>query len=67
MINNAVEVIFFVTGAQKAATIKAVLEGQYQPDRLPAQIIRPTQGKVVWMVDRAAASLLSTAVSLTAG
>ncbi|NEU76313.1 hypothetical protein PI95_028260 [Hassallia byssoidea VB512170] len=45
--------------------LKTVLEGQYQPDRLPAQIIRPTQGKVVWMVDRAAASSLSTAISST--
>jgi 6-phosphogluconolactonase len=67
VINNAAKVIFFVTGAEKAATLKAVLEGQYQPDRLPAQIIRPTQGKVLWMVDQAAASLLSTAVSSTAG
>lgn len=58
VINNAVEIIFFVTGAEKAATLKAVLEGQYQPDRLPAQIIRPTQGKVVWMIDQAAAHLL---------
>ncbi|BAY49966.1 6-phosphogluconolactonase (plasmid) [Scytonema sp. HK-05] len=64
-INNALEVIFFVTGTEKAATLKAVLEGQYQPERLPAQIIRPTQGKVVWMVDQAAASSLSTAVSST--
>ena len=67
VINNAVQIIFFVTGTEKAATLKAVLEGQYQPDRLPTQIIRPTQGKVVWMVDQAAASLLSTAVSLTPG
>jgi 6-phosphogluconolactonase len=65
VINNAVEIIFFVTGVEKAATLKAVLEGQYQPDRLPAQIICPTQGKVVWMIDQAAASSLSTGVSST--
>lgn len=65
VINNAAEIIFFVTGTEKAATLKAVLEGQYQPDRLPAQIIRPAQGQVVWMVDQAAASALSIAVSLT--
>jgi 6-phosphogluconolactonase len=62
VINNARKVIFFVTGSEKAATLKAVLEGQYQPDRLPAQIIHPTQGKVTWMVDQAAASSLSTNV-----
>jgi 6-phosphogluconolactonase len=58
VINNAREIIFFVTGTEKAETLKAVLEGPYQPDRLPAQIIRPTQGKVVWMIDRAAAQFL---------
>lgn len=58
VLNHALEVIFFVTGAEKAATLKAVLEGTYQPDRLPAQIIRPTNGKVVWMIDQAAARLL---------
>lgn len=66
-INNAAEIVFFVTGAEKAATLNAVLEGQYQPDRLPVQIIRPTQGNVVWMIDQAAASSLSTAVSSTPG
>jgi 6-phosphogluconolactonase len=63
VLNNAACVIFFVAGSEKATMLKTVLEGQYQPDRLPAQIVRPTQGKVVWMVDRAAASLLSTATS----
>lgn len=67
VINNAAKIIFFVTGTEKAAPLKAVLEGPYQPDRLPAQIIHPTQGKVVWMVDQAAASALSTAVSSTSG
>jgi 6-phosphogluconolactonase len=65
VINNANEIIFFVTGAEKATMLKAVLEGQYQPDRLPAQIIRPTQGKVIWMVDQAAASSLSIAILST--
>jgi 6-phosphogluconolactonase len=64
VINNAREILFFVTGTEKAATLKAVLEGPYQPDRLPAQIIRPAQGKVVWMTDQAAASSLSFPVSL---
>lgn len=67
VINNAREIIFFVTGIEKAATLQAVLEEEYQPDRLPAQIIRPTQGKVVWMIDRAAASLLSTVAASTPG
>lgn len=58
VLNNAACVIFFVTGSEKAQTLHAVLEGDYQPDRFPAQTIRPTQGTVLWMVDRVAARLL---------
>jgi 6-phosphogluconolactonase len=50
--------LLVVTGAEKAAMLKSVLEGAYQPDRLPAQIIHLTQGRVLWMVDRAASLLL---------
>jgi 6-phosphogluconolactonase len=46
--------------------LKAVLEGRYQPDLYPSQIIHPTTGALTWMVDRAAASLLSTAVAIKA-
>lgn len=67
VINNAREVIFFVTGAEKATTLKAVLDGQYQPDLLPAQVIRPTGGQVTWMVDQAAASSLSTVLESIPG
>jgi 6-phosphogluconolactonase len=63
VINNAREIIFFVTGAEKAETLKAVLEGRYQPNHLPAQIIHPTAGTLTWMVDHAAANLLSTTVA----
>lgn len=58
VLNHAACVIFFVTGSEKATMLKAVLEETYQPDRLPAQIIRPIKGKVLWMVDQAAANLL---------
>jgi 6-phosphogluconolactonase len=67
MLNNAAYVIFFVNGVEKAETLKAVLEGDYQPDRLPSQIIHATQGKLIWMVDRAAASLLKLAYSTSVG
>jgi len=58
VLNNAARVIFMVHGAEKAPALKAVLEGPYEPDQLPAQIIRPKQGKVLWLVDPAAASML---------
>ena len=58
VLNNAACVIFLVSGEDKAETLRTVLEGDYQPDRFPAQTIRPTQGRLLWLVDRAAARLL---------
>jgi 6-phosphogluconolactonase len=55
-INGARQVMFLVTGAGKTARLQQVLYGAYQPDRLPAQIVRPPKGTVVWMVDEAAAN-----------
>ncbi len=57
-LNSAACVIFLVSGEDKAETLQAVLEGDYQPDRFPAQVIRPTQGKLLWLTDQAAASRL---------
>jgi len=55
---NAARVIFMVHGEEKAPALKAVLEGPYEPDQLPAQLIRPKMGKVLWLVDPSAASML---------
>jgi 6-phosphogluconolactonase len=57
--NNAARIMFLVHGAEKAPALKAVLEGPYEPDQLPAQIIRPATGKVVWLVDPTAAGMLA--------
>ncbi|HZE88407.1 MAG TPA: 6-phosphogluconolactonase [Verrucomicrobiae bacterium] len=56
--NNSASVIFLVAGEDKAETLHEVLEGPEDPDRFPAQAIRPTAGRLTWMVDRAAARLL---------
>lgn len=58
-INGAATVLFLVAGDDKAAALQAVLEGPAAPERLPAQLIRPTAGRLVWLVDRAAASRLA--------
>jgi 6-phosphogluconolactonase len=58
VLNNAARVIFMVHGEEKAPALKAVLEGPYEPEQLPAQIIQPKQGKVLWLVDPSAASML---------
>lgn len=53
--NHAVNVIFLVAGADKTQTLRSVREGPYEPDRFPSQLIRPAYGRLLWMVDRAAA------------
>jgi 6-phosphogluconolactonase len=59
--NNAAEVIFMVTGSDKALALKAVLEGPREPEQLPAQLIRPVDGKLLWLVDPLAGAMLSGA------
>jgi 6-phosphogluconolactonase len=61
-INNAAHVIFMVTGADKAPALTAVLERVYEPDQLPAQLIRPGNGTLLWLVDTAAGGLLTRAI-----
>jgi 6-phosphogluconolactonase len=59
VINNAQRVMFLVAGQGKAAAVKDVLEGPRDADKYPAQIVAPKNGEVIWMLDKAAASLLS--------
>jgi 6-phosphogluconolactonase len=40
--------------------LKAVLEGPYEPEQLPSQLLQPTNGKLLWLVDQAAGSMLTT-------
>jgi 6-phosphogluconolactonase len=61
-VNNAANVIFMVTGADKAPALTAVLERFYEPDQLPAQLIQPVKGTLLWLVDTTAGSLLTRAI-----
>lgn len=56
--NQASRVLFSVTRADKALALKAVLEGPYEPEQLPAQFIQPVSGKLLWLVDKDAGSQL---------
>ncbi len=58
VLNHAACVLFLVAGEDKADTLRAVLHGEFQPDRLPAQVVRPTHGELMWLVDQAAARRL---------
>ena len=58
VLNAAAQVTFVVSGAGKAEQLREVLAGPYQPDVLPAQMVRPTDGRLLWLVDAAAAAHL---------
>lgn len=58
-INAAANIVFLATGEAKASRIRDVIEGEYDPQRLPAQLIRPTEGNLIWLLDEEAASLLA--------
>jgi len=58
----AAEILFLVTGADKALALKGVLEGPYEPEQLPAQLLRPKNGKLLWLVDTAAGGMLSRGI-----
>jgi 6-phosphogluconolactonase len=58
VLNAAREVLFLVTGADKAGVVNEVLFGGEDPERLPAQLIHPHDGSETWLLDRAAAAAL---------
>jgi 6-phosphogluconolactonase len=55
LLNNGASIVFLVSGAEKAEIVKAVLQGE---DQYPAQAVKPTQGELIWMLDKDAASKL---------
>jgi 6-phosphogluconolactonase len=58
VLQAANEVVFLVTGESKAPALQEVLEGKYNPEEYPAQLLRDAEGQVIWFVDRPAASQL---------
>ena len=59
VIDEAKVVMFLVSGADKADTLKEVLEGTQPAELFPSKLIDPRDGKLIWLVDRAAAGALS--------
>ena len=57
-LNAAREVVFLVSGAGKAEMLHQVLDGPIDIDAMPSQAIRPTDGRLRWLVDEAAAAQL---------
>jgi 6-phosphogluconolactonase len=57
VLNAAREIIFLVSGAEKADTLRRVVRGREQ--RLPAERVRLPDGRLAWFADADAARLLA--------
>jgi len=66
ILNRAREIRVLVAGADKSVTLRAVLQGPHEPARMPVQLVKPENGRMIWLVDEAAASALETAVAAEA-
>ena len=57
-INAARLIVVLVQGKSKAEMLKTVLTGPVKPGQFPIQLIRPVDGRMVWLTDDDAAGLL---------
>ena len=57
-INDAREICFLVTGAEKADTLWEVHHGAPDPLKYPTQLIQPVAGQLAWLLDEAAANFV---------
>ena len=58
VLNAARCVTFLVSGTDKASVLRAVLEEDVPAEQYPSKLVRPAAGKLIWLMDRAAASQL---------
>lgn len=65
VINQAFEVVFEIGGAAKTDIVAEVLTGPRDPERLPSQLIRPVNGRLLLQMDEAAAGKLPNATQIS--
>ena len=62
LINHAEAVMFMVSGAGKASPLHDILEAPRHADgTLPASLVKPEAGRLLWLLDRAASAQLTMA------
>ena len=59
LINQAKVVAFVVAGSDKSSALHEVLEGSQPAEVFPSKLIRPVKGRLIWLVDKAAAASLA--------
>ena len=58
VIRNAANITVLVSGIKKAPPLAKIFDNKFFPEKYPAEIITAAGGNVIWLIDRAAASLL---------
>lgn len=62
LLSNAARILFLVSGAEKAEALGAILREERAPENervlLPAQLVCPTDGRLWWLIDAAAAQFI---------
>lgn len=59
IINNAKTVVFLVTGGSKAEMVARIIEKNEGWKKLPASLVKPENGELLWLLDEQAANKLS--------
>ena len=52
LINSSKNIVFMVTGAEKLPAFREVIKGKYDPQQYPAQIVKPIDGELIWLVGK---------------
>jgi 6-phosphogluconolactonase len=58
VLNAARRAVFLVVGEEKRDVVAAVLRAQQGSPSLPASLVRPKEGSLIWIVDEAAAAAI---------
>lgn len=58
VLNNAIKVLFLVTGPKKAHILKEILGKAEDRNKYPAGLIHPLKGSLTWLIDKEASALL---------
>jgi 6-phosphogluconolactonase len=53
-INKAREIVVITYGENKSNALNEVLYGDYNPQKYPMQLIKPLDGKLLFLTDKAA-------------
>jgi 6-phosphogluconolactonase len=61
VIVEAADIFFLIEGKAKTDPLHRVLEGPYDPETLPSQLIQPKSGRLLFLLDKDTAALLPPA------